>query len=556
MKLQELYPARPARRAALMLILLHLALAWGIESLWSRGMLLAHYGAFLLWQPFLGGERKLGFFPVVAVLAVGGGLVYGASWWLMVLWLAALTGLVAGQAVGIVSRLGRWLHLGALAYLLLLLLAWVVPHLFSADYADELITAMVRYPLLIFPLVFWLAPDERPPDSAADLLYGLMIFLLVVVLVLGSLALVAATGEAYPLAVIKSVFAIAVVLVALAWLWNPRLGFAGFGQMFSRYVLSIGLPMERWFSRLALAAETHADPEAFVENVLSDLDELPWAQGVTWRSDHGEGKTGVVTPHAFASSHHGLDLTWYGRKAFNPAFQLHVRMLTQVLTWFYAAKRRELTLRQNAYSQAIYETGSRLTHDVKNLLQSMKSLVSAAENTPADRAEALKGLLVRQLPQISRRLESTLDKLKTPSSIDNERELAGDWWTENRARHERAGVVWDGGEIGDVPLPRALFDSVLDNLLQNALRKRQEQSDVSVRVTFDADQEGPVLQVCDSGAAVPRDVARRLLHEPISSQAGLGIGLYQAARQAEQSGYRLDLAENAEGKVCFRLRKV
>jgi hypothetical protein len=33
----------------------------------------------------------------------------------------------------------------------------------------------------------------------------------------------------------------------------------------------------------------------------------------------------------------------------------------------------------------------------------------------------------------------------------------------------------------------------------------------------------------------------------------LGVGLYQSARLAAQCGYRLELAENSPGKVCFVL---
>jgi signal transduction histidine kinase len=553
MQLRSLYPAHAARRAALMLILLHFALAWGIESWWARGMLLAHYGAFLLWQPFLGGERRLGLIPALAIFGIGGGLVLGASWWFMVLWLAALTGLVSGQAAGVASRRGRWLHLGALAYLLLLLLAWVAPHIFITGYSDDLVTPLLRYVLPVLPLALWFAPEERGADSAADLLYSLMIFLLVVVLILGSFSLVAATGNAYPLAVVKTIFAMAVVLMAIAWLWNPRLGFSGLGQVLSRYVLSIGLPMERWLSRMALAAESNSDPESFVEVVLNDLNELPWAQGVSWRSDRGGGKTGDITDHAFAFTHHGLELTWYGKKTFNAGFQLHVRMLSQILSWFYAAKLRELALRQNAYSQAIHETGARLTHDVKNLLQSMKSLVSAAENTPEDKSDALRGFLLRQLPQITRRLEGTLEKLKAPKLEEIDRQLARDWWKEAQSRHARRNVNWVTAALEEQLLPKGLFDSVLDNLLENALRKRQEQAEVEVTVVFAADRQGPTLQVCDNGTGVPPEIARRLLQEPVSSQSGLGIGLYQAARQAEQAGFRLELADNSEGSVCFSL---
>jgi len=61
------------------------------------------------------------------------------------------------------------------------------------------------------------------------------------------------------------------------------------------------------------------------------------------------------------------------------------------------------------------------------------------------------------------------------------------------------------------------------------------------------------LRVCDSGAPVPAEIAANVLRAPVSSRSGLGIGLYQAARQAEASGYRLTLESNREGEVCFAL---
>jgi len=62
------------------------------------------------------------------------------------------------------------------------------------------------------------------------------------------------------------------------------------------------------------------------------------------------------------------------------------------------------------------------------------------------------------------------------------------------------------------------------------------------------------LRVCDSGSAVPPEVEARLLRSPVSSRGGLGIGLYQAARQAEAAGFQLALEENRDGQVCFALR--
>jgi hypothetical protein len=54
---------------------------------------------------------------------------------------------------------------------------------------------------------------------------------------------------------------------------------------------------------------------------------------------------------------------------------------------------------------------------------------------------------------------------------------------------------------------------------------------------------------------VPPEVAKQLLRAPVRSTAGLGIGLYQAARHAEANGYALTLAENRDGAVCFALSR-
>jgi sensor histidine kinase regulating citrate/malate metabolism len=64
-----------------------------------------------------------------------------------------------------------------------------------------------------------------------------------------------------------------------------------------------------------------------------------------------------------------------------------------------------------------------------------------------------------------------------------------------------------------------------------------------------------VLRVSDSGSAVPVQAAEALMRSPVASRTGLGIGLYQAARQAEALGYRLTLESNDHGEVCFALRR-
>jgi K+-sensing histidine kinase KdpD len=220
---------------------------------------------------------------------------------------------------------------------------------------------------------------------------------------------------------------------------------------------------------------------------------------------------------------------------------------------FYDAKRREQVQRHNAYTQAIYETGARLTHDVKNLLQSLRSLCAAVETSDADQAQALQTLMQRQLPVITQRLNVTLDKLRSPQQADAARVRAALWWEGLIRRHTGRDVQFQAeGPVQDLQLPAELFDSVADNLIDNALHKAG--AGLQVRVTLSA-AHGGTLTVCDNGAAVPKNLADQLFDAPVASQTGLGVGLYHSARQAAALGYRLALTVNEEGTVCFVLTR-
>ena len=321
----------------------------------------------------------------------------------------------------------------------------------------------------------------------------------------------------------------------------------------SRYLLSVGLPFEGWAQRLATLAERERDPESFVRDALADLRELTWIRGGRWQAARGEGSFGEPAKYAITHAFHGLTLVWHSTRPLTPALALHVRLLSQLLGYFYAAKVREQTLREQAYSQAIHDTGARLTHDVKNILQSMKSLLAAAETSTPDDSERLLALMKRQLPQLATRLSQTVDKLKQPAEMDVAHLSAETWWAALQARYEHDDVDFVADTVDATPLPQDLFDSVADNLLTNALRKRQSEPDVAVEVRL-ALRPLASLTVSDSGAPAPDHVARNLFLGPVASDFGLGGGLYQAARQAARLGCRLELPENRAGKVSFRLQ--
>ena len=141
-----------------MLITLHVALGWGIETWWARGLMLAHFGFFLMWQPVWRAEREIS--TLSALLIIGVGLLLGliANWWLAAVWLGILVGLIGGRAFGADSKRQHLGGLLALTYLLGILLGWVVPHLF-ADYQENAVLAFsIRYVWLSLPLLLLFLP--------------------------------------------------------------------------------------------------------------------------------------------------------------------------------------------------------------------------------------------------------------------------------------------------------------------------------------------------------------------------------------------------------------
>jgi signal transduction histidine kinase len=540
---------------ASLLLTLHGALAWGIDQWWSRALLLAHFGFFLLWQPWWGEERLQ---PRHVVLVAFGLLFAGwAQWWLVAVWIGVMVALIGGNVPAAGHR--RLGPLIAAVYLLTLLLGWVVPHLFAHPESRDALSFFVRYLLPILPLVIFLIRTNEPSAAPFDLFYSVILFLLVATLVLGSFVVRDLAQTEYPMALAETLMVTAFVLLALGWLWNPHGGFAGLGQMLSRYLVSIGLPFEQWMQYLADLAEEERDPEAFLQHGLDHLAQLPWIAGVGWTTLHGSGEIGSRSQSGNALAFGDLALTVYTQRQLNPALLLHLKLLLRMLAHFYEAKQREEIQRRNAYTQAIHETGARLTHDVKNLLQSLKLLCGIGIDANGDAANdgARQALFARQLPQITQRLQTTLDKLKAPVAADKTQApvAAANWWdTMQRRYHGRNVAFAVAGKLDGLMVPGDLFDSATDNLLQNALRKVPPPAGLEVRVRLDA-ADGGALTVSDNGAPVPPEVARTLFNGPVPSAAGFGVGLYQAARQAQRLGWRLLLAANEPGNVRFTLER-
>jgi signal transduction histidine kinase len=537
-----------------MLALLHVAVFRGVADPWARALLLAHLGLLLLWQPFLRAEQRISPTQGFILALVASAVMLRLDWWFLAFWVVVLAGLVGAKVYQQHARWQRRCYLVVLGYLLALLAVAILPEIAPRQEMDADIRAYAEYGLPLAFVLIALFPAEPEPADAPhiiDFFYSLFLMLLLVVVILGSFTFMSVARTPYLEALTYTIFltAGAVLLIALAW--HPRAG-GGLGVFFARYLFSIGLPVERWLHFLAELLQVEARPERFLAEAVGALLRLPSVAGVRWQAGEASGEQGSRTAHAVEHASSELALTIYSPYRLGPTLRWHLHLLGQLLGEFYVAKLREEKLRQASYVQAVHETGARMTHDIKNLLQSLSVLTSVAARDEARDSAELQALLRRQLPLIERRLAETLAKFQRPPAAESY-VAASRWWDALARQYRSEGVQFDPASApSGVRLPRSLFDSVADNLIRNALAKRADDEAVRVRVTL-ACADRVALRVCDSGSAVPPAIAASLLRAPVSSRSGLGIGLYQAARQADASGYRLTLESNRDGEVCFAL---
>ncbi len=538
-----------------MLVLLHFAAMRGTEDIWARGMMMAHLGLFFIWQPFMQGGQRLKVSEVILISLITIGILVFLSWWMLGLWVGLLAGVIGGKVFLFQARWLRLFYLLTFLYLASLLLVWIVPNGFGIGPLPSEVRIIAQYglPLIFVVMVALPVESDTAEPQIVDFLYASFIFLLLTALVLGTFAYMTILKTSYPLALSYTLLSIAAVLIFLSVAWNPGAGFSGLAMLFSRYLLSIGLPFEQWLHFLAELSRTESRPDQFLKEACAGLGGLPWVTGGTWHTSSENGEFGTSSKHSVEFAGRELTIRLYSRHRPSPSLVWHFHLLGQLLGQFYVAKQREQKLKQQTYVQALHEAGARLTHDVKNLLQSLNVLCSAVERDPDGNPEGLQTLIRRHLPTVTQRLRHTIEKLQRPQVETGRFVRADAWWEGLQKAYQIRGVEFQLGTLPEgILLPKDLFDGAADNMIQNALEKRKLDPSVRVRVTFDIG-DSVTLTVCDSGRPVVREVLAGLLRGPVQSDTGYGIGLYQVGRQAELLGFNFRIAANEQGNVCFEL---
>jgi len=535
-----------------MLETFHFAIWYEIGNYVSLSLLLIHFGMFLIWQPILKENQDITWVKSLLFIAFTLILVYWVNWFLITLWLVLLIGFVGGRVT--TRRHERNVYMFVMAFLIFELIISVIPQMFGLSLNKTILNVyLIGMPFI--PLILLMTPNtfSKKSDGTVDILLATTISFMAVILSLGSLVLMYHNNTDYIISLIQSLLAIGILLISISWLLSPRSGFSGLSQLWTSSLLNIGTPFEQWLAKLSRQRQAQQSPADFLDTAMRELVSLPWIAGATWTGGSTHGIYGELTRHEIHLSISEQPITLFTHVAPAGVMSLHCNLLVQLIETFYTAKKQEQELAQQAHLHAIYETGARVTHDIKNLLQSLQTMTTLLDTTSDETKEKSIALLKKQLPHISQRLQLALNKLQAPEQKSTNNILATTWWNEISTRREDSQINFQSVIDKDTLIPEELFNSVIENLLENAIQKRQVDPEIVISVTLKIESSSIILAVTDTGHAVNEKITKSILKEHVASDNGHGIGLYQAAKQAESLNYSLQLMENRDGNVSFEL---
>ncbi len=539
------------RLLGLMVASLLAAIVFIDDSTLSRSLLIIHFGFFLLWQPILAQQESFSFRNLLVLAGFLAGFLIWFNLWVATFWILLLMSLLTGRIFA--RGLRRAIYGVAVIILFLEITLVITPHLFQLKALGDELETVLQSAMIGASLLLLFSKADQQHATHVDFIRGFMVILLILFLCMGSVLSTYNTGNQYLPSLATTIVIAALFMLATAILWTPRAGFTGLAQLWEKYLLNIGGPFEQWVSQLAaLEANTNIKPDSFLQASIQYLLDRHWICGVYWKTGRRESMQGKQSNHHVSYADSKLRITLYAYNPIGPALMLHTKLLLSVLTFYHRAKLQEQQLIKQAHLRAIYETGSKLTHDIKNILQSTQMLtqVIADEQTSVDDA---RNLLSYQLPLLTQRLKTTLEKLTTPVQADSEQKPLSVWFQSLQSRYAGRDIVFEADIRHDAMIPVELFDTIVENLLDNARTKRINTPGLSIQVSLRSDSAGIELCVTDTGDAVADEIADQLFHEVINSENGFGIGLYQSRQLAMRQGYELHLTNNVKGAVRFSL---
>ncbi len=200
----------------LMLGALYLMLWEPMGSAGMRSYFVLHLGLFILWQPIIEGQSRLSLSTLLLFVASVVAATVALDGWILCLWIMLLSGIVGGRVVLAGSTRMRVAYLFALAFLVIALLLFAVPIAVPSASVPSVFQWLGRAALpLILILVLTLSRGSMAGVSAevVDLINSLFVFLLLAVLVLGSLSAMLLFKVSYAESLLDTLFTLSGVLL-------------------------------------------------------------------------------------------------------------------------------------------------------------------------------------------------------------------------------------------------------------------------------------------------------------------------------------------------------
>ena len=554
MKLTKILIQLEQQILAAILLLLH-SLTWAlVDKFIHFSMMIVLYGLFFLWQPLWGKETRLSTLPSFIALILLLAFSYFYQNESLILFSLIVSGLIGSHLFS--HNTSRAFDLLAISILIIEMAIGIIPHTFVQIQLPPPFTSLIQTLLLIPILGFFFAPSpdrSQQPRSQIDFMHGLLTSTLIFMALLGGIVINILYGVDYLDGLLLTVFIVSTLSIGISWFWNPGVGYSGLGVLWNRYAMTIGGPFETWINTLTtLIEEPYISASDFLQTACEHLTDNDWLNGIQWQFKSftitSGSKYGVLFSHNLSEQ---IEVTIYFKSDPGKALRQHTILLIRMAYQFYLAKLNQDKMRAQEHFATIHHTGARLTHDIKNILQSIKASIDIVQANREANTQKSSKLLKQNLDQISHRLESTLNKLKSPG-INTSIKVMGiqEWLYRFQSEHQYPWLTVNLDIAENQSIPSELFDSVINNLISNTQNK-DEANQVILDIT--SNTEMVVLTVCDNGLKVTRESEENLFVKPISSGEGMGIGLYQSAIMARSFNYELELANNEDGKVCFSL---
>ena len=194
-----------------------------------------------------------------------------------------------------------------------------------------------------------------------------------------------------------------------------------------------------------------------------------------------------------------------------------------------------------------------MTHDIKNLLQSLNVLCSVAGARTAIRRE-LQALMRRQLPVITQRLRRRWTSCSGRGAASESYVPARAGGKRSRASTRAQGVEFAAaGRSRHARLPRRCSTASPTTCCRTRSPSAPRERGVRVQRPLECG-DGVELRVCDSGAPCRRTSRAACCARRCARARAWASACTRRRARPKRAAIALTLEENRDGEVCFALR--